>query len=58
MQSRTGLIARWDWDLPLDEPTLAARRYIDLDASAITAAFEKWLRPADLVEVTQEPVSR
>lgn len=51
-----GLLARWDLGLPLDEPTLAARRYIDLDAGDITSAFAKWLRPANLVEVTQGPV--
>ncbi len=53
-----GLIARWDLNLPLDEPTLAARRYIDLSATDITTAFAKWLRPDDLVQVTQGPVTR
>ena len=49
------LIGRWDLDLPLDEPSVAARRYIDLRAADITAAFAKWLRPDDLVRVTQGP---
>jgi zinc protease len=53
-----GLIARWDLDLPLDEPTRAARRYIDLGPADITSAFEKRLRPADLVQVTQGPAER
>jgi zinc protease len=48
-----GWIARWEPDLPLDEPTLAARRYIGIDAEQIRSAFAKWLRPRDLVQVTQ-----
>jgi zinc protease len=53
-----GWIARWDLDLPLDEPTLAARRYIEIDAEQIRSAFAKWLRPDDLVEATQGPTPR
>jgi zinc protease len=52
-----GLMARWDLDLPLDEPTIAARRYVDLSAAEIGAAFARWLRPADLVQVTQGPAT-
>jgi len=52
------LIGRWELDLPLDEPTLAARRYIDLRAGDITAAFAKWFRPDDLVQVTQGPAGK
>ena len=52
-----GLIARWELDLPLDEPLLAARRYIDLSAEDIQNAFARWMRPADLVRVTQGPNS-
>jgi zinc protease len=51
-----GWIGRWDLDLPLDEPTLAARRTIGIDAEQIRSAFAKWLRPADLVQATQGPV--
>ncbi len=43
------------YDLPLDEPDHAARRYIDMTAADVQAAFRKWLRPADLVRVTQGP---
>jgi zinc protease len=50
-----GLLDRRDLELPLDEPALAARRYIDLDAAAVQAAFRRWLRPDDLVRVTQGP---
>jgi zinc protease len=50
-----GLIDRRDLELPLDEPVIAAQRYIDLDARAVQAAFRRWLRPDDLVRVTQGP---
>ena len=43
-------------DLPLDEPSAAAKRYIELQPADIQAAFAKWLRPDDLVRVTQGPV--
>ena len=41
--------------LPLDEPILAARRYVDLTAEQVRTAYEKWLRPGDLVEVVEGP---
>lgn len=50
-----GLLSRSLMGLPLDEPTLAAHRYIQLTARDVQAAFAKWLRPADLVQVTQGP---
>ncbi len=50
-----GLAGRWDLNLPLDEPTLAARRYIALGPAEIQAAFKKWIRPDDLVRVSQGP---
>lgn len=51
-----GMIARWNLDLPLDEPTRAARRYIALSADDVRAAFAKWIRPDDLVRVTRGPL--
>ncbi len=39
--------------LPLDEPTVAARHYVDLTADKVKAAFAKWVRPGDLVQVTR-----
>lgn len=48
-------IARWDLDLPLNEPEHAARVYVDLDAQTVRSAFAKWLRADDLVQVTQGP---
>ena len=50
-----GLIQREVLDLPLDEPTRAAQRYLALDAADVEAAFAKWLRLDDLVRVSQGP---
>jgi zinc protease len=41
--------------LPLDERVRAGKFYMNLDANDVKTAFAKWLRPADLVEVTQGP---
>ncbi len=50
-----GMLGRTDLNLPLDEPTRAAQRYIDLDGTAVQQAFRRWLRPADLVQVSEGP---
>ncbi len=50
-----GLVDRLDLGLPLDEPTLAARRYVQLGAKDVQSAFAKWMRPDDMVRVTQGP---
>jgi zinc protease len=50
-----GFIQRTGLDLPLDEPTRAARKYAALNADAVKAAFAKWVRPDALVQVTQGP---
>jgi zinc protease len=50
-----GLIGRVDLDLPLDEPTKAAQRYIALGPAEVQSAFKKWLRPDDLVRVSEGP---
>ena len=54
----TGWLSRSVLDLPLDEPIRAAHRYVKLSASEVRAAFAKWLRPDDLVQVTQGPAPR
>ncbi len=54
-QIARGLLGRSDLGLPLDEPTIAAQRYIALDAAAVQEAFRKWLRPQDLVRVSVGP---
>lgn len=53
-----GIISRVDLQLPLDEPTIAARRYIGLGPAQIQAAFRKWMRPDDLVRVSEGPAPR
>ena len=50
-----GLLGRADIGLPLDEPTIAARRYVELGAADVQSAFAKWMRPDSLVRVTQGP---
>jgi zinc protease len=50
-----GLIQRWNLDLLLDEPTIAAEHYLNLNVSDVRAAFVKWLRPDDLVRIDQGP---
>jgi len=41
--------------LPLDERVHAGKIYVQLDAGDVKKAFAKWLRPDDLVQVTQGP---
>lgn len=53
-----GLGARAAEGLPLDEPTRAARRYLALTAEDVRAAFAKWIRPGDIVQVTEGPAPR
>jgi len=50
-----GWLSRTMLDLPLDEPVRAGRTYIKLTAGDVRSAFAKWLRPDDLVQVTQGP---
>jgi zinc protease len=50
-----GLLGRRDLGLPLDEPTRAAEHYIALDPAQVQDAFRKWLRPQDLVRVSEGP---
>jgi zinc protease len=53
-----GFIRRTQLDLPLDEPILAAHRYVALDAEQVKAAFKKWIRLGDLVQVTEGPTPK
>lgn len=50
-----GLLSRSTQDLPLDEPTQAGRRYLELTTEQVEAAFARWLRPDDLVQVAEGP---
>ncbi|HEY2446688.1 MAG TPA: pitrilysin family protein [Rhizomicrobium sp.] len=47
---------RRELNLPLDEPQLAARRYIALTPADVQTAFRKWMRPGDLVRASQGPL--
>jgi zinc protease len=49
------MIGRATLGLPLDEPVQAARRYMALTPEDVRAAFAKWIRPDDLVQVTEGP---
>jgi len=53
-----GFLHRATHDLPLDEPILAAHKYVELTAEQVKAAYARWLRPKDLVEVTEGPTAR
>ncbi len=50
-----GLLSRAVIGLPLDEPIVAAHHYVELTAPQVQAAFKKWLRTNDLVQVTEGP---
>jgi len=50
-----GLLDRVALDLPLDEPTRAARRYVALTAADVQAAFAKWVRPDGFADVVEGP---
>ncbi len=41
--------------LPLDEPVRAAQRYVEITADQVQAAFRKWIRPDDFVQVVRGP---
>lgn len=62
-QSSAGDIARsfshmHDLNLPLNEPNVAALRYASLNAKDVQSAFRKWVRPQDLVRVSEGPMPR
>jgi zinc protease len=50
-----GMLHRVHEERPLDEPTRAARRWLAMDARAVQAAFRRWVRPEDLVQVVEGP---
>jgi len=53
-----GLSMRATDGLPLDEPTRAAARYLALTGEDVRAAFVKWIRPQDFVQVSEGPSPR
>jgi len=50
-----GILGRALIGLPLDEPIQAAMRYAELNAEQVKAAFAKYLRPDDFVQVVRGP---
>ncbi|MHB1687490.1 MAG: M16 family metallopeptidase [Ignavibacteriaceae bacterium] len=50
-----GLLARSLEDLPLNQTTIAAEKYIKISAKEIKDAFKKWVRPNDFVQITEGP---
>ncbi|MFZ0743381.1 MAG: pitrilysin family protein [Terracidiphilus sp.] len=50
-----GLLGRAVIGLPLDEPIQAAKRYFELNADDVKAAFSKHVRPGDFVQVVRGP---
>jgi len=44
-----------DLNLPLNEPEIAASHYASLNANDVRNAFRKWMRPKDLVRISQGP---
>src|SRR5260370_37673399 len=50
-----GLVGRADIGLPLDEPTVAARRYVALGGDDGQAAVDQRMRPDALVRVPPGP---
>jgi zinc protease len=53
-----GLISTATDGLPLDEPSVAANMYVKLTPQQVQAAFAKWVRPHDFVEVIEGPNSK
>ena len=50
-----GLLGRAVMGLPLDEPVEAAARYSALTGEQVKAAFAKWIKPEDFVQVVRGP---
>jgi zinc protease len=49
------LARRADIGLPLNEPEREAKRFNDLTAKDVRAAFAKWVRPQDFVQIVRGP---
>ncbi len=53
-----GLIYRSTMGLPFDDPVIAARHYVEITAPEVQKGFAKWIRPGDLVQVTEGPAPK
>jgi zinc protease len=49
------LLARAQIGLPLDESRRMGQRYYDMTAEEVRAAFARWIRPQDFVQVVRGP---
>jgi zinc protease len=49
------LVRRAQIGLPLNEPDRAAKKFFDLSADDMRAAFAKWIRPDDFVQIVRGP---
>jgi zinc protease len=49
------LVRRAQIGLPLNEPDRAAKKFFDLSADDVRAAFAKWIRPDDFVQIVRGP---
>jgi zinc protease len=54
----SGLIRRPIYNLPPNEPILAARHYLKLTPKEVKAAFAKWVRCGALIQVTEGPAAK
>ncbi|MGC1619912.1 MAG: pitrilysin family protein [Candidatus Acidiferrum sp.] len=50
-----GLLSRAQIGLPLDEPARGAQIYFSMSAEQVKAAFAKWIRPEDFVQIVRGP---
>jgi len=54
-----GSLLNWSIDgEPLDEPMVAAKHYLDLNATQVQDAFKKYVDPTRLVQVVQGPAPK
>ncbi len=53
-----GMLARAQLGLPLDEPLRAAKRYVELDAAEVKAAFARQVKTENLVQVVRGPAPK
>jgi zinc protease len=50
-----GLLGRAQIGLPLDEPVRGAQLYFSMSADQVKAAFAKWIRPDEFVQIVRGP---
>jgi zinc protease len=51
----SGLLGRAVIGLPLDEPVRGAQLYFSMSADQVKAAFAKWIRPDEFVQIVRGP---